>query len=158
MNGLPADGWGGTEHNGAVCYDVLNQVPFDKTVLSTSVFIVSPVSPSTKAGQWHVSVLVRWGVWGAALAWPPHLSGPRAEAACGLSDHEPDCLEHHCVNLKNVSSGKSQYLLHFVLQVKVVWDRSDKRMDLKSQVQAILSPSCSGHLAARLFHVAIFKM
>lgn len=34
----------------AVCYDVLNQVLFDKTVLSTSVFIVSPVSPSTKAG------------------------------------------------------------------------------------------------------------
>lgn len=35
----------------AVCYDVLNQVLFDKTVLSTYVFIVSPVSPSTKAAS-----------------------------------------------------------------------------------------------------------
>lgn len=34
----------------AVCYDVQNQVLFDKTVLSTSVFIVSAVSPSAEAG------------------------------------------------------------------------------------------------------------
>lgn len=34
----------------AVCYDVPNPILFDKTVLSTSVFIVSLVSPSTKAG------------------------------------------------------------------------------------------------------------
>lgn len=33
----------------AVCYDVQNQVLFDKTVLNTSVFILSLVSPSTKA-------------------------------------------------------------------------------------------------------------
>lgn len=32
-----------------VCYDVLNQALFDQTVLSTSVFIVSVVSRSTKA-------------------------------------------------------------------------------------------------------------
>lgn len=67
----------------AVCYDVLNQVLFDKTVLSTSVFIVSPVSPSTKAGWWYVSVLVLWGVWGSALERPAHLSGPRAEVVWG---------------------------------------------------------------------------
>lgn len=33
-----------------VCYDGLNQVPFDKTVLTRTVFIASAVSPSTKAG------------------------------------------------------------------------------------------------------------
>lgn len=35
----------------AVCYDVLNQAVFDKTVLSTSVFIVSPVSPQRQADE-----------------------------------------------------------------------------------------------------------
>ena len=77
----------------AVCYDVLNQVLFDKTVLSTSVFIVSPVSPSTKAGWWYVSVLVRWGVWGSALEWPAHLSGPTSWSGAGLSDRGLDCCE-----------------------------------------------------------------
>lgn len=33
----------------AVCYDELNRVLFDKTVPSTFLFIVSPVSLSTKA-------------------------------------------------------------------------------------------------------------
>lgn len=32
-----------------VCYDVLNQALFDQTLLSTSVFMVSAVSRSTKA-------------------------------------------------------------------------------------------------------------
>lgn len=84
----------------AVCYDVLNQVLFDKTVLSTSVFIVSPVSPSTKAGWWYVSVLVPWGVWGSALEWPAHLSGPRAEAARGY---------------RITRQAKSQYQAFFIL-------------------------------------------
>lgn len=35
----------------AVCYDLLNQVLFDKTVLSASVFIASPVAPSTKGSR-----------------------------------------------------------------------------------------------------------
>lgn len=74
-------GWGSVMT--AVCYDVLNQAVFDKTVLSTSVFIVSPVSPSTTAGWWNVSVLVQRGVWGFALEWPAHPSGPRTEAVLG---------------------------------------------------------------------------
>lgn len=77
----------------AVCYDVLNQVLFDKTVLSTSVFIVSPLSPSTKAGRWYVSVLVLWGVWGSALQWPAHPSGPRAQADHTLDSREPKSQE-----------------------------------------------------------------
>lgn len=39
----------------AVCYDELNRVLFDKTVPSTFLFIVSPVSLSTKAVWWYVA-------------------------------------------------------------------------------------------------------
>lgn len=95
----------------AVCYDVLNQVLFDKTVLSTSVFIVSPVSPSTKAGWWYVSVLVQRGVWGFALEWPAHLSGPRAEAVPGYRITDRIVVN---LNLWNVSQAKSQYQLFCV--------------------------------------------
>lgn len=93
-----------------VCYDVLNQVLFDKTVLSTCVFIVSPVSPSTKAGWWYVSVLVHWGVWGSALQWPVHPSGPRAEVVQGYWIRAVVNL-----SLRMVSQAKSNIPLHYFL-------------------------------------------
>lgn len=49
----PVDRWGGGAGGSvmtAVCYDVAIQVRFDKTVLSTCVFIASALSPSTKGG------------------------------------------------------------------------------------------------------------
>lgn len=103
MDGLPADRWGGGSIMTAVCYDVLNQVLFDETVLSICVFIVSPVSPSTKAGWWCVSVLVQRGVWGFALEWPAHLSGPRAEAVPGYRITDWIVVN---LNLWNVSQAK----------------------------------------------------
>lgn len=68
MDGLLVDRWGGGSVMTAVCYDVPIQVCFDKTVLSTCVFIVSALSPSTKAGRWCVSVLEQAKV-SRALLW-----------------------------------------------------------------------------------------
>lgn len=146
MDGLPADRWGGGSIMTAVCYDVLNQVLFDKTVLSTSVFIVSPVSPSTKAGWWYVSVLVQWGVWGSAREWPAHPSGPRAEAVPGYRIADRTAVS---LNLWNVSQAKSQYQLYLLSRSKLFRRRS-LRIYWKLLERA--SRGWSGHP----FHVADF--
>ena len=95
----------------APCYDVLNQVLFDKTLLSTSVFIVSPVSPSTK-GRLMICERV------SAVRCLGLCSGTTRSSVRPTSWGGGGCRVTRWtvekLNPRNVNQGKDRYQLHLV--------------------------------------------
>lgn len=106
-------------------------------------------------------VLLLWSVWGSALEWPAHLSGPRAQAEAGKSDHTPCTVV--MLNLWNVSQASGWVSTSSaLLRPETVWHNTPRAVSTWQHGRSERGRGREGRtnlewaLTEMLFHVEVF--